>query len=156
MMRRHCALPAKLGLLLALTAGAAHALVFSVTEPWVRAAPDGNNAEVFMKLRSSDPATLVAVDSFAARSATILPAQNRHGTRQVELPANVLVELKPGDARIRLAGLVRRLKQGEHVPLTLIVRGADGKEQKTFVNAEVRHRSPTEDELDPKGHTHRK
>ena len=38
----------------------------------------------------------------------------------------------------------------------LQVRGADGKEQKTYVNAEVRRRSPTEDELDPRGHTHRR
>ena len=140
-------------LLLSFAVTSAHA-IFSVTEPWVRAAPDGRNAEFFVKLRSSDEAALVGVDSFAARSAMLLAAGSRAAVRSIPLPANTVVELKADDARVRLAGLVRKLKLGEHVPLTLFVRGADGKEQKVFVNAEVRHRSPTEDELDPRGHQH--
>ncbi|MEO6747218.1 MAG: copper chaperone PCu(A)C [Caldimonas sp.] len=152
----HLAHLALLCWLLGCSIGVAHALMFSVTEPWVRATPDGRNAEMFMKLRSSDPATLVAIDSFAARVTTILQGQERQPRQQVPLPANAEVEFKPGSLRIQLSGLVRPLKRGEHVPLTLFVRGADGTVQKTFVQAEVRKRSPTEDELDPRGHSHRK
>src|SRR5215212_7361572 len=75
--------------------------VISITEPWVRATPGGHTAEVFMKLQSSDPATLVGVDSFAARSVSI--QQNAAGPplRKVDLPPNTLVELTPHQARIR-------------------------------------------------------
>jgi copper(I)-binding protein len=83
---------------------------------------------------------------------TIQASDAKRAPHKLELPANTLVELKPGESRIRMSGLVRRLKLGEHVPLTLIVRAADGKEQRFFINAEVRHRSPTEDELNPHGH----
>ena len=61
------------------------------------------------------------------------------------------------DTHVRLTGLTRRLKQGEYVPMTLIIRSADGKEQKTYIVAEVRHHSPSEDELHPHeqgGHKH--
>jgi copper(I)-binding protein len=137
----------------ALVATSAHA-VFSVTEPWVRTASDGRNADVFMKLRSTDEVSIVSVDSFAAKSVTLHTGSSTRPAQSMVLPANQVVELKPQEAHIRLAGLVRRLKMGEHVPLTLIVRGANAQDQKIFVNAEVRRRSPTEDELDPKGHVH--
>ena len=122
--------------------------VFSVTEPWVRAAPDNRNAEFFVKLQSSDPVTLIGADSFAAKSTTLLAPGTREALKSMPLPANTTVELKPQAHRILLAGLVRKLKMGEYVPVTLFVRGSDGKEQKLFVNAEVRQRSPTEDERD--------
>jgi copper(I)-binding protein len=125
--------------------------VFSVTEPWVRAHADGRTAEVFLKLRTSEPLTLVAVDSFAARKATLEGADKRRLER-LDLPANQPVELKASDARIRLSGLVRKLRMGEYVPLTLVFRGPDGSTQNFFVNAEVRLHSPLEDEMS--GHHH--
>ncbi|MEP6702691.1 MAG: copper chaperone PCu(A)C, partial [Betaproteobacteria bacterium] len=133
-----------------LAASAAHA-VFSINEPWVRAGPGRHTAEVFMNLRSSDAAIVVAIDSFAARAVTIRASAPKGGGARAEtiaLPANTVVALTPASIRIRLDGLVRRLKSGEFVPLTLFVRGADGKEQKYFVNAEVRQHSPTDDERD--------
>jgi copper(I)-binding protein len=125
--------------------------VFSVNEPWVRVHPDGRTAEVFLKLRTSEPLTLVTVDSFAARKATLERADRRRLER-LELAPNEPVELSAGDARIRLSGLVRKLRMGEYVPLTLVFRAADGTAQSFFVNAEVRLHSPSEDELS--GHHH--
>ena len=127
--------------------------VLSINEPWVRVAPDGRSADVFVRLRSSDPLTLVAVDSFAARTVTIRSADNRVA-KSLALPANTPVELKSDASRIRLTGLVRRIRMGEFVPLTLFLRDAQGTEQKLFVNAEVRLRSPTEDETSGQGHAH--
>jgi copper(I)-binding protein len=127
--------------------------VLSVNEPWVRVAPDGRSADAFMNLRSSEPVTLVAVDSFAARAVTLRTGDNRVA-KSLALPANAPVELKPDESRIRLTGLVRRIRMGEFVPLTLFVRDAQGNEQPLFVNAEVRKRSPTEDEMTGHDHSH--
>jgi copper(I)-binding protein len=127
--------------------------VLSVNEPWMRLTPDGRSADAFMKLRSSDPLTLVAADSFAARATTIRTGENRVA-KSLALPANTLVDLKPEESRIRLTGLVRRIRIGEFVPLTLFLRDAQGIEQQLFVNAEVRQRSPTEDETSGHGHSH--
>jgi copper(I)-binding protein len=139
------------GVLLLAPAPAAHA-IFSVTEPWVRAEANGRTAEVFMKVRSSDAATLIRVDSFAARTATIRSGTAKAATASLDLPAGSIVELKPNASHIRLSGRVRRLKLGEYVPKTLFVRSHDGREQKHFINAEVRHRSPTDDEAVAHGH----
>jgi periplasmic copper chaperone A len=138
---------------LTLTSTVAHAIL-SINEPWVRAAVDGRSAEVFMKLKSSDSATLIGVDSFAAKTVAIRAPGGRRALTELALPANVLVEMKPDDVRVGLNGLVRGLKQGEHVPVTLIIRSANGTQQKLYINAEVRRRSPTEDEMNPHAHQH--
>jgi len=130
----------------------AHA-VLSVSEPWVRAAKDGRSAELFMKLTSSDAAALAAVDTFAARSSTIrVDGMTPGPAQQLPLPAGITVQLAPQASRVALTGLTRRLKPGEYVPVTLIVRTAEGREQKIYINAEVRQHSPTEDEMDPHSH----
>ena len=133
--------------------GAGHAIL-SINEPWVRASPDGRTADVFVKLKSSDGAMVADADTFAAKRIEIRDDATRRPLKSIELPANSLVEMKPGGTHLRMTGLVRRLKHGEHVPITLIVRSADGTSQKLYMNAEVRHRSPSEDELDPRGHHH--
>jgi copper(I)-binding protein len=138
---------------LALASAVAHAIL-SINEPWVRAAADGRSAEVFMKLKSSDAATLIGVDSFAARTVAIRAPGSRRPLPELALPANVVVNMKPDDVRLGLNGLVRRLKLGEHVPVTLIVRSTDGTQQKLYINAEVRRHSPTDDELNPHAHQH--
>lgn len=132
--------------------------VFSVTEPWVRAHSDGHTADVFMKLRTSEPLTLVAIDSFAARRVG-LERPDRRRVERLELPAHQPVELNASEAHIRLSGLVRKLRMGEYVPLTLVFRAPDGSTQNFFVNAEVRRHSPLEDEMSDhhhEGHTHPK
>ena len=133
--------------------GVAHA-VLSINEPWVRAAPDGRTAELFVNLRSSDAATVTAVDSFAARR--IEMRDGKHAARSITLAANTLVALRPDGLHLKLTGLVRRLKPGEHVPVTLVITSADGMRQTIYINAEVRRRSPSEDEMNPRGpHVHR-
>lgn len=129
--------------------------VLSINEPWVRVAPDGRSAEVFAKLRSSDAATLASVDSFASRRIEMRGADGRRKVASIALPANELVELKPGSLHLKMSGLHRRISLGEHVPVTLVVASADGRKQTIHINAEVRRRSATEDEGDPHGgHSH--
>jgi copper(I)-binding protein len=52
---------------------------------------------------------------------------------------------------VALAPLARQLRLGDRVPLTLVVREADGVVQAIDVDAEVRRRSPTDDH---RGHAH--
>jgi copper(I)-binding protein len=140
-----------MGVAMIMTSAGSHA-VLSINEPWVRVAADGTSAELFMMLRSSESATLVGVDSFAARTVAIRTPRGAPLRGGLALPANVLVELKPADTRIVLNRLVRRLKLGVHVPITLVVQSADGLQQTLYINAEVRRHSPTEDEMNPHAH----
>ena len=136
---------------LALATTAAHA-VLSISEPWVRAAPDGRSAELFMNVTSSDTATLTGIDSFAARRSGLRSAKPARALTELPLPAGAMVALAPDGPHVRLDGLTRRLKFGEYVPVTLLLRGADGAVQTAYINAEVRHRSPTDDERSPHAH----
>jgi copper(I)-binding protein len=132
--------------------------LFIINEPWVRVAPDGRSAQAYMRLTSTEGATLISVRSFAADRVVIrAPGHNRSTVRQVVLPAGQRVELAPGEYRIQLVRLTRRVELGSRIPLSLTIRNDDGRMQVVPVDAEVRLRSPTEDESHPHhpaGHTH--
>lgn len=54
------------------------------------------------------------------------------------LPAGKAVELKPGGYHVMLMNLKQPIKAGDTVPLTLLVKSADGKTEKIEVKAEAR------------------
>jgi hypothetical protein len=54
------------------------------------------------------------------------------------LPAGKAVELKPGGYHVMLMDLKRELKDGEQVPITLVVEGKDGKLESIQVTAPVK------------------
>jgi copper(I)-binding protein len=56
----------------------------------------------------------------------------------LDLPAGKAVELKPGGFHVMLMGLTQQVKEGETVPVTLVVEGKDGKRETVQVNAPVR------------------
>ena len=108
-----------------------------------------------MDLTSTDGATLVGVTSNAAATATIrAPGQTAGKNVHVALPAKTLVALAPGGYRIALTGLTRQLKLGDRVKLTLSIEATDGSRQDIGVDAEVRLRSPLDDERRAHQHTH--
>jgi copper(I)-binding protein len=47
----------------------------------------------------------------------------------LELPAGKMVELKPGGYHVMLLDLKGQVKDGDMVPLTLVIEGRDGKRQ---------------------------
>jgi len=53
--------------------------------------------------------------------------------------------MRDAGTRIVLARVERTLKRGDRVPLTLVLKYADGATQDIEVDAEVRRRSPSED-----------
>ena len=48
------------------------------------------------------------------------------------------MSLEPGNLHVMFIGLKNPIKEGQKVPMTLILKGGDGKEQKLTVEAEAR------------------
>ena len=127
--------------------------VVTINVPWIRAAKGATVAEGYMELRSSEAATLVGVTSELATSVTIRPPGKGSATvPELALPAGKAVTLAPGRYWLAIANLAHPVELGDHVPLTLSIRDADGKQQEIAINAEVRHHSAIYDHLH--GHAH--
>jgi len=141
---------------LALAAFPAHAVsTFTVTEPWVRVAPDGRSAEAFMQLKSSDGETVVGVRSEDVGSITMLGSgHKRVPLTRIALPAGETVMLAPGKPRLGVGKLAKPLKLGDRVLFVLIVEAPDGATREIPVNAEVRRHSPTDDHIGKHAHAH--
>jgi copper(I)-binding protein len=135
------------GLVLTLLAPDASAL-FVVNQPWVRPAGRGQSTEAYMNLTSTDGATLVSVRSDDAGTVAIRVTGNVARTvPSLPLPPGSPVALAPGKHRLMLTGLARRLRLGERLALTLTIESTDGSRQDIPVFAEVRRRSPLDDEM---------
>jgi hypothetical protein len=127
-------------LLLALPAAAQ----VTVTDPWVRGTVQGQMATgAFMKLQSANAARLVEASSPVAGVVEIheMTMQNNvmrmRAVQALDLPAGRAVELKPGGYHVMLMDLKQQMKEGEVVPLTLVVESA-GKRETIEVKAPVR------------------
>jgi copper(I)-binding protein len=142
------------GLVLAPTPSAAGAL-FIVNQPWVRPAKTAQTTEAYMNLTSTEGARLVAVRTDAAKEAAIrAPGKATVSAPSVRLPAGTLVALAPGHYRLVLKQLIKTLELGDRVPMTLRIDLDDGSHQDIVVNAEVRLRSPIDDERRAHSHAH--
>jgi copper(I)-binding protein len=142
------------GLGLGLLAHPASAL-FVVNQPWVLPAQRLQVTEVYMNLTSTDGVTLVGAASAAAASVAIrAPGKTARNLARLPLPAQSVVALAPGKYHLVLRRLVRTLKLGDRVPLTLTIEAADGSRQDVGVDAEVRLHSPIDDEMRARQHAH--
>ena len=56
----------------------------------------------------------------------------------VDLPAGKVVELRPGGYHVMLMDLKQQVKEGDTVPLTLVIEGKDGRRESSEVKAPVR------------------
>ena len=117
----------------------------TVSEPWVRATvPQQKATGAFMQLKSDADARLVSVSSPAAsvvevhEMAVVDNLMTMRRLAGLELPAGRAVELKPGGYHIMLIGLKHQVKEGDQVPLTLIVERRDGPREIVGVSAPVR------------------
>ena len=135
----------------ALLASDASAL-FIVNQPWVRPARKTQTTNAYMNLTSSDGARLLAARSEAALHVSLRSAHSTAATG-LALPAKSEIALAPGHDHLRLTGLTRALEIGDRIAITLTVRDDDGTLQEITVSAEVRFRSPVDDER--RAHHHR-
>lgn len=140
------AMTRNVGALLAagLVSGAALAQV-TVSDPWIRATvPQQKSAGVFMQLRSAHDARLVEVRTPAAGHAEIhrMEMQGQtmrmHAVAGIDLPAGQAVNLASGGYHVMLFDLKRQLKDGDTVPLTLVVEGAGRKRENVQVAVPVK------------------
>lgn len=124
--------------------GWAHAQV-TVEEPWIRAtAPGQAVAGGYMKIRSVKSSALVEVTTPLTARAEIHEMSMEAGVMKmravakIDLPVGKTVELKPGGYHLMLMNLERPLRDGETVPITLVVEGPDKKRERIEVTARVR------------------
>ncbi|MEA3394426.1 MAG: copper chaperone PCu(A)C [Pseudomonadota bacterium] len=108
----------------------------SVKDAWVRATVAQQQATgAFMQLVSAKDAKLVEAKSPVAgvveihEMAMVDQVMKMRAVPSLDLPAGKAVELKPGGYHVMLLDLKGQVKDGDVVPLTLVVEGRDGKRQ---------------------------
>ncbi len=121
--------------LLALSATAALAQV-DVKDPWVRATVQQQKTTgAFMQLTAQQDSRLVEVRSPAASTVEIHEmsmANNIMRMRAIsglDLPAGNAVDLKPGGYHIMLINLKQQVKNGDLIPVTLVIEDKDKQRQ---------------------------
>ena len=117
----------------------------TVLDPWVRATvPNQKASGAFMQVQSTKAARLVGISTPVAGRAELhemAMEKNTMRMRQVdaiELPAGKPVNLASGGYHVMLFDLKRQLKEGESVPLTLVVQDGAKKSSTLTVAAQVR------------------
>ena len=134
------------------TAAAIAALVFAlpaaaqvtVTDPWIRGTVPGQMATgAFMQLKAAKDAKLVEARSPTAGVVEIHEMKLENNVMRMravpalDLPAGRTVELKPGGYHVMLMDLKQQMKEGEVVPVTLVIESG-GKRETIEVKATVR------------------
>jgi copper(I)-binding protein len=118
----------------------------TVTDPWVRGTVGQQKATgAFMQLKAEQDSRLVAVKSAVAGIVEIHEMamekdimKMRALPNGLELPAGKSVELKPGGYHIMLIELKQQMREGNAVPLTLVIEGKDKKQTQVEVKATVK------------------
>lgn len=116
----------------------------SVTAPWVRATvPAQKSTGAFMYLQSARPARLVGVSSPVAGAVELhFSEMDGHTMKMrqidgIDLPAGRGVNLASGGYHIMLIGLKRQLKDGDAVPMTLLVEHKDRQRKRESITLRV-------------------
>ena len=117
----------------------------SVSEPWIRATvPAQKVTGAFMRVQAAKPARLVGISTPVAGRAELHEMAMENNTmrmRQVDvidLPAGKAVKLASGGYHVMLFDLKRQLKEGESVPVTLVVQDGAKKNSSVTVEAKVK------------------
>jgi copper(I)-binding protein len=117
----------------------------TVKEPWVRGTVAQQKATgAFMQLTSAQGGKLVAAQSPVAGIVEIHEmamegnVMKMRAVPGVDLPPGKVVEFKPGGYHVMLMDLKQQLKDGDNVPVVLIIEGKDGKRESVEVKAPVK------------------
>lgn len=108
----------------------------TVKDAWVRATVAQQKATgAFMQLQSAQDAQLISAQSPVAGVVEVHEMRMDGGVMKMRavpslaLPAGKSVDLKPGGYHVMLMDLKGQVKDGDTVPVTLVVEGQDGKRQ---------------------------
>jgi len=117
-------------------ASAAASAQTTVKDAWVRSTVAPQKATgAFMQITSAQGGKLVSAQSPLAGVTEVHEmamdgnVMKMRAVPALELPAGKAVDLKPGGYHVMLMDLKQPLKEGESVPLTLVVEGKDGKRE---------------------------
>jgi len=131
--------------LAALVMAAAAQAQVSVQDAWVRATvPHQQATGAFMQLTAASDTRLVGASSPVAgvveihEMAMVKDVMKMRAVAGLDLPAGKTVELKPGGYHVMLMDLKGQVKDGDMVPLTLVLEGRDGKRQSLELQAPAR------------------
>ncbi|WP_052393372.1 copper chaperone PCu(A)C [Pseudomonas rhizosphaerae] len=126
----------------------------TVEDAWARATVPGQPATgAFMTLKADADSTLISVQSPAAKDTQIHQSTMKGDVMsmlpvdEVSLPAGEPVVFDANGYHVMLIGLVKQVKEGDAVPLTLKIKNAQGEEETLEVNAVARA-------LNAPGHAH--
>jgi len=117
----------------------------AVKEPWVRATVPAQKATgAFMQINAAKGARLVEARSPVAglveihEMAMVDNVMKMRAIPGLDLPAGKSVDLKPGGYHVMLMELKGQIKEGDSVPITLVVESADKKRSTIEVKAPAR------------------
>jgi copper(I)-binding protein len=127
-----------------LVVGVVHAQVV-VSNAWVRATVPAQKATgAFMRLQARTDSKLVAASSLVAGVVEVHEMAMEHEVmrmrqiRYLALPAGKSVELGPGGYHIMLLELKHQVREGDKVPLSLVIEGKDGRRETVQAEAIAR------------------
>ena len=133
-------------LFLAMTVSLSAQAQVTVKDAWVRATvPQQKATGAFMQLQSAQDAKLVSAQSPVAGVVEVHEMAMDGGVMRMravpnlDLPAGKAVDLKPGGYHVMLMDLKAQVKDGDTVPVTLVVEGKDGKRQNIEIKASARN-----------------
>lgn len=125
--------------------------VVQVSGAWIRQAVKGQSGTGgFMQLTSNQPLTLTGFRTPVAASAELHEmamegdVMRMRAIDALPLPAGQAVALQPGGHHLMLMGLKKALAAGTQVPLTLVLRTADGKVIRQQIKVPVQAAAPAD------------
>lgn len=118
----------------------------TVTEPWVRGTVAQQKATgLFAQITSAQGGRLVSVSSPVAGVVEIHEMamegsimKMRALPNGLDLPAGKAVSLRPGGYHVMLMDLKQQMKEGDTVPVTLVIEGVDKKRETLEIKALVK------------------
>jgi len=132
-----------------------------VDDAWVRATVAGQpSSGAFMHITASTDSKLVEVKSPVAKTVQIHEStmkndvMSMHSVPSVALPAGKTVAIDPEGYHVMLMDLTGQIKEGDTVPLTLIVEDAKGQKESIKVDAEARSLTATDGHDTHQKHDH--
>ena len=116
-----------------------------VDDAWVRATVVGQPASgAFMHITSSTDSKLIEVKSPVAKTVQIHQSTMENDVMSMKtvasiaLPAGKTVNIDPEGYHVMLIDLTGQIKEGQDVPLTLVVENAKGEKESIEVTAKAR------------------
>lgn len=120
----------------------------TISNVWAKTTvPGGAVSAAYMHIKSAKPVRLIKVDTAIADIVEIHDMKMNDGVMEmkaldaVDVPANKLVELKPGGMHVMLIKVRRPINKGDKIPLTLTFEGADKKSFTMNVEANGQERN---------------